>query len=698
MKYKKYKSFLLPLIGISTGFLLPAESTKLDPLFNRAPLQAKPFAELPLGTIKPEGWLRNELQRMVQGMTGHLDEWYPTVCGERNGWLGGDGDNWERGPYWIDGLYPLALLLEDKGLEAKALKWVEWTLTHQREDGYIGPVELKKDQRTQPPPLGAQTGKADDWWPRMVVLKILQQHYDATRDPRVVTVLDKYFRYQLRTLPLTPLHDPKNPKSGSFWAAQRGADNLMVVLWLYNRTGDKYLLDLAHLLQKQTNPVTEWFENGKVLKLHGPKKGENREDSPFHGVNLAQTIKTPLVEYQLDGRPYHLTATRKGFADIHRNHGQPYGLFGADEYMHGPGLDRGSELCTAVEMMFSLEKMMEISGETEFADRLEQIAFNVLPTQVSDDQRTRQYFSQANQVECSVGDSGFFDLYEGKSQVYGLLTGFPCCTCNLHQGWPKFTQHLWMASADGGLAAMAYSPSQVTKIVAKNQKVTIREETFYPFEETIRFHIEVAGTVEFPLHLRVPGWCNNAKLSVNGVTQPPVKAGTMALLKRAWKKGDRVELILPMAIRKSSWDQRSVAIERGPLLFALRVEEKWSGVKKQEGGDTEIRECRSASPWNYALLGSQLKDLEKCFEVVHSADAGKNYPWNLAGAPLELRTKAVRLPEWTMKNHAGCPPPSPMTMPTHGTVESIRLIPYGCTTLRISGFPWIEVKPERIAR
>ena len=687
--------FLSALLLAPLASLHAAEPAQPNPLFNRAPLQPKPYAELPLGTIRPEGWLREELLRMAGGMSGHLDEWYPEVCGERNAWLGGDGDTWERGPYWIDGLYPLARLLDDKGLQAKAQKWVDWTLTHQREDGYIGPVELKKEARTQPPPRGAQLVHPGDWWPRMVMLKILQQHYGATGDPRVVNVLDKYFRYQLKELPTAPLHDPGNPKSGSYWAAQRGADNLMVVLWFYNLTGDTYLLDLADLIKKQTIPLTEWFENGKVLKLQGRKKkgAENTEDCAFHGVNLAQSMKTPLIEFQRDGSPRHLTATRKGFEDIRTYHGQPYGLYGADEHMHGTGLDRGSELCSAVEMMFSLEKMLEISGEPEFADKLEQIAFNVLPAQVSDDQRTRQYFSQANQVICAVGDSDFYDNHGGKDQVYGLLNGYPCCTCNLHQGWPKFAQHLWMASADGGLAALAYAPCRVTTTVANGQKLTIREETFYPFDETVRLKIETTGATEFPLHLRIPGWCRGAKLSVNGEPQPQSKAGSIAVIKRMWKNGDVVELNLPMTIRKSEWDQHSVAIERGPLLYALRVEEMWSVVKSEpdDNRDRDLRECRPASPWNYALLESRLRNLERGFEVVRSTDPEKKYPWNLAGAPLELRTTAVRLPVWVApRNHSGIPPPSPNAMPANVAEEAIRLIPYGCTTLRISGFPWIS--------
>ena len=139
---------LSAMLSLICTFMLTAAEQTPGPVFNRAPLAEKPYAELPLGH-EPEGWLRDELQRMADGMTGHLDQWYPEVCGPRNAWLGGDGDTWERGPYWIDGLYPLAKLLGDQELEAKAMKWIEWTLANQRPSGQIGPYELKKEDRTQ---------------------------------------------------------------------------------------------------------------------------------------------------------------------------------------------------------------------------------------------------------------------------------------------------------------------------------------------------------------------------------------------------------------------------------------------------------------------------------------------------------------------------------------------------------------------
>lgn len=312
VKYFLYSGCIILLVKN----LLTADP--VAPVFNRGPLTAKPYAELPLGAIQPEGWLQDELQRMADGMSGHLDEWYPEVCGDRNAWLGGDGDTWERGPYWINGLYPLAKLLGDEALQAKAQRWVDWTLENQHPDGYIGPVGIKKEDHTRPAPPGAQINKPDDWWPRMVMLKILQQHYMATGDERVVKELHNYFHYQLNKLPGTPLHDPDNPDSGSWWAAERGGDNLMVVLWFYNLTGEPYLLELANLIYQQTIPVTDWFENGNVVKLRGDQSNTTdriSELKAFHCVNLAQAMKTPLIRSQQDGDPRHMAATRKAFEE-----------------------------------------------------------------------------------------------------------------------------------------------------------------------------------------------------------------------------------------------------------------------------------------------------------------------------------------------------------------------------------------------
>lgn len=178
--------------------------------------------------------MRDELQRMAKRMSGHLDEWYPEACSDRNAWLGRDGDNWERGSYWIDGLYPLARLLGDKSLDAKTKKWIDWTIDHQRQDGYIGPTASRSEDRKQPPPAGAQIAQPDELWPRIVMLKVMQQCTLDSGDVWAIECLTRYFHYQFDRLPNAPLHDPDDPGSGSLWVAQCGGDNLLVVLWLHN--------------------------------------------------------------------------------------------------------------------------------------------------------------------------------------------------------------------------------------------------------------------------------------------------------------------------------------------------------------------------------------------------------------------------------------------------------------------------------
>jgi DUF1680 family protein len=633
--------------------------------FNRPPLEPKPFAELPLGAIEARGWLHQQLKLMAAGMTGRLDEVYGEVVGRRNAWLGGDGDAWERGPYWVDGLLPLAHILKDAGLQAKVRPWIEWTLANQRADGYIGPLPTAQPAKPEP---GLQKDREQDWWPRMVMLKILQQHYMATGDRRAIDCLTRYFRYQARALPSTPLGH------WSYWGTQRGGDNLLVVLWLYNQTGEKFLLDLAELVHSQTHPFTTSFLEG--LEIPRWRAVRDTKQFAFHCVNLGQGIKEPVVYYQLHPEPKHLEAVSKAFADIETHHGQPHGLFAGDEGLHGRSPTQGSELCTAVETMYSLEKMLEITGNTAFADRLEKIAYNMLPTQISDDFMTRQYFQQANQVMLTHHPHNFFNNNDD-GIVFGLTSGYTCCTANLHQGWPKFTQHLWMASRDGGLAALVYAPSRVTAEVAGGKTVTITEETDYPFDEVVRFRIETAAPVEFPLHLRIPAWAKGASVAAQG----NLPAGTLHRIARTWRNGDTVELRLPMEFRARRWHESSVGIERGPLVLALKIGEAWSDKKT-------YREVRPTTPWNYALPEAVVSRLSAL--KIERRAVGDAYPWNLENAPLTVRTEGIRHPSWDLYNEMAGPLPwSPQRAPDGARREPIELIPYGCTTLRISAFPTV---------
>jgi hypothetical protein len=626
-----------------------------QPVKNRAPLAASAFYPLPLTSVKPAGWLREQLRIQAEGITGHLDEIWPDV-GPNSAWLGGSGEGWERGPYYVDGLLPLAYLLEDARLIAKVKPWVEWTLTHQRGDGGIGPEKNR------------------DWWPNMIMLKVLTQYQEATGDPRVIPFLKRYFAHHAQKAPGMKLES---------WAIYRWQDELASVLWLYNRTGDGTLLELARTLKSQGFDWRAHFENfaypGKV------PRAQTKHDT--HGVNNAMGLKTAALWWLVSNDAGDRAATARMLAVLDKHHGLPNGMFSADEHYAGRSPSQGIELCAVVEEMFSLELALGALGDPALADRLEKITYNALPGTQTADLWSHQYDQQPNQVICSLSRRDW-GTNGPESNLFGMEPNFGCCTANLHQGWPKFTASLWMASHDDGLAVGAYAPSQVRAKV-RGVDVVIEEQTEYPFRERIELAVLPAAPVRFPLHLRIPDWAAGAVILVNGQAVDGVRAASYARVDREWRKGDRVEITLPMSVRTVEGFQGSVSVERGPLVFSLRIEENWRKLKDR--GPLADWEVFPVSPWNYGLRLSDAGPAAS-FEVVQAPLLRQ--PFQSAAPPVALKARARRLVQWMLVNDSAAPPPaSPVLLPAKEEAtgryqdEPVTLVPYGAARLRITSFP-----------
>lgn len=671
---------LLTLILLITGGTkVFAQNTNY--IANQPPLVPQKYVELPLGAIRPQGWLKEQLTIMKNGSTGHLDEYYWKIKND-NGWLGGKGDGWEETPYWLDGALPLAYLLDDKTLKNKVLKYVNWTLDHQRESGYFG--AFTKDEREQKIKI-EQGIQGEDWWPKMVMLKVLCQYYSATEDQRVIPFMTRYFRYQFQNLNACPL------KHWTEWAQSRGEDNIMVVYWLYNITRDKFLLDLADLLYKQTFAWTDWFSSRDWV-INAAAQQNNVDWMHRHGVNVAMGLKTPVIYYQSQNDPKYLAAFKTGFSDLMNLHGLPMGIFSADEDLHGNAPTQGTELCAIVETMFSLEKAIGITGDNMYMDALERMAFNALPTQTTDDYNMKQYFQIANQVQVSRGVFDF-SLPFGRemTNVFGAQSGYTCCLANMHQGWTKYTTHLWFATPDNGLAALVYGPCKVTAKVADGSEVTIHEETAYPFRGNIDFTLSLRKKSSFPLEFRIPKWCSEATFTLNGVKLRSDKGNQVIRINREWNNNDKLSVDFSMQVTTSNWGRNSRTVERGPLVYALKIGEKWEKKNIKEEGD--FYEIYPTTPWNYGLVRSVVDDPVKNSVVVEKSLKGDFY-WNQANAPVEIQVEAKKIPGWILVNGVAYQPVTSREGIYQGkvadTVEKITLLPYGCSKIRVVAFPVVK--------
>lgn len=647
-------------IGGRSGFAQPVESELHrsfpagTPVRSRAPLAKSAFYPLPLGTIRPTGWLLDQMKIQANGLSGHLDETWPDV-GSNSGWLGGTGESWERGPYFLDGLVPLAYLLDDARLKAKAQKFIDWTLTNQSTDGMIGPRSN------------------NDWWPRMVMVKALAQYEEATGDKRVIPALSRYFAYQLRNLPQRPLRD---------WGKFRWQDNAIVVIWLYNRTGDPKLIELARLLHHQGYDWRAQFADFKYTQRITPEFIHLKEGSGLseiglatHGVNNGQAIKASPVWSLVSGDDEDRRAIWQQLSALDTYHGMPNGMFSCDEHLAGRNPSQGSELCTVVETMFSLEQSLAILGDARLGDRLEIIAFNALPGTFTDDMWAHQYNQEPNQVECSLHTKPW--TTDGpESNLYGLEPNFGCCTANFHQGWPKFASSLWMASEDDGLVAAAYSPCTVHTF-AGQVAVELREETDYPFRGTVRITVNPSSPSRFPLRLRIPAWAAGTTIHVNGEAQPTPAPVSFAKVEREWKGGDVVELQFPLKPEVVRGYKGSVSINRGALVFAYPIGESW--VKLRDRGRTADWQVFPTNQWNYALA------MESDAPAVEESPIGAS-PFSLGSAPVKLQVKARKLLGWrSLDGVAGEVPQSPVQ--SNEPDERITLTPYASAKLRITTFP-----------
>jgi hypothetical protein len=649
-------------------------------LSNKAPLQPLSFIKLPVGTIKPEGWILKYLELQRDGLTGQLGTISAWLEKKNNAWFSGTGKGdhgWEEVPYWLKGYGDLGYILNDKSMIDETKSWLEKVFQSQHADGFFGPGEVVYDKQNN-------MVKIPDLWPNMLMLWCVQSFYEYSNDARVIPFMTKYFKWENKV--------PDSLLLKTYWEHSRGGDNLYSVYWLYDHTGEKWLLDVANKIYRNT---ANWSQANNLPN--------------WHNVNVAQSFREPATYFMQNKDSSSLKATYNDFYLIRNIYGQvPGGMFGADEDARKGYTDprQAIETCGMVEQMSSDEILTGITGDPMWADNCEDVAFNTYPAAVMPDFRGLRYLTAPNMV---VSDSK--DHAPGIENAGPFLTMNPfssrCCQHNHSQGWPYYEEHLWMATPDNGIAALLYNSSEVTAKVGNRagHTVTLKQITNYPFDEHIKIEVNTDKSVQFPLYLRVPGWCNKATVSVNGKgVNVEAKAGSYIRLENNWKKGDVVELTLPMQVVLQQWtkNKNSVSVNYGPLTFSLKIKEYYKKMDAKDAAEKDSKwqptadqskwpayEIYPASMWNYGLyLANQ--PVSQQFEVIKRPWPSDDFPFTQKDVPIIIKAKGKLIPFWTTDQYGLCGvlPQSPVNVTTKE--QPIELIPMGAARLRVSSFPVVE--------
>lgn len=616
------------------------------------------FEQLPLGSVRARGYLLQQLEMQRDHFTGNMEQY--SDYDETSGWLGGNGESWERGPYYVRGLVALAYCLDDKKLIQRTRKWIDAALESQTPDGNFGPSFPLAG-----PELDARRKEVrDEWWAKIPMLFALRDYWEAERvrgreDKRILPFFEKYFRYQIGALRKNPLNS---------WAKARGADNVELVLWYADVSGEgEWLEDLAGLLLEQTFNWTNSYRHDAVR---------------HHVVNTMQGFKYPFMAYRLEKEQAPLETLEKGLEHIRRDHGRIDDLPNADEAARDNDFTRGTETCAVAEAMLSMEIAGCVTGDGELYDHLETYAYNSLPNCFDYDISRHCYFQLENQVMATVGTHGF-DCDHGDSCAFGAPVGYDCCFANSHMAYPKFVQNMWQKT-EKGLALACYGPNEV-ECSWQGHRLAFEQETRYPYGDTVLLRY-TGEEADFTLSLRIPIWAQEALLRVNG--QPFVfhAENRYHHLTRHFVPGDSVEIDWNSAVRIVSWHDGAAAVRKGALLYCLPIPEEvrelddevpYREIAFHAKAEKKIVEYFPAGPWNYALDVRRFICRENPGEICLSPES----------PPCYLKAWGIRDENWKLNGNKADRQPSQKKILDEGLLEELTLIPYSCSRLKISLFP-----------
>ena len=597
--------------------------------------------------IRPKGWLRDQLVIQANGLSGNLDKIWPDV--RDSAWIGGDREGWERVPYWLDGFIPLAYLLEDEDMIARADRYVNAIIDRQQEDGWICPCSMEKRA-------------SYDLWAVFLIGKVLALYCDFTKSERAEKALYRAMKNLYHTLDDVTL---------DVWGKSRWFECIIPLKYLHDRYNEDWLIELAVTLRKQGTNYDDF-----TAKWEKPLDKWTFET---HIVNMGMMLKAEALYCEMTGEPMS-AIPEKHWHLLDKFNGTVVGTFTGDECLSGRNNNRGTELCGVVELMYSCEWLLALTGKSIWGDRLEKAAFNALPATISDDMWTHQYDQQVNQIACiRFPGKSFFASNNSEAHLFGLEPNYGCCTANFNQAWPKLAMSAFMKS-EKGIVSSIMLPSQLeTNIGQANVKITV--ETEYPFKLAAKYIVETDREISFELKIRIPKWAKSVVINGENVS---AKGFYSIYVVSNGKNVYEVEFIDDIHFVNRPFGLK--AVEYGPLVYSLPIETEYKMIEYTRR-DVERKfpycdyELIPKSEWRYGFAGN---DFELCnFE-------GDGIPFSSKSPKIKIKTSMCRV-DWDYaeryENVANHRPKSNKAIKDSETME---LIPYGCAKLRMTEMPMVK--------
>ena len=591
--------------------------------------------------LKPEGWLRRQLEIQAEGLSGNLHKIWPDI--RDSAWIGGDREGWERVPYWLDGFIPLAYLLENEELIATSKKYIDAIVSAQEEDGWICPCEKEKRAKY-------------DTWAIQLICKTLKVYYDCSGDERIQEIIYKVLKNYYVLL--------KNGEIKLFkWAKFRWFETFISLNFLNEKYNEEWIKDLAKIIKEQGFDYNTATESWKKPSHNWLRK--------THIVNITMMLKSEAVSHELLGEEYTDNA-EKLRTILDKYNGTAFEGFTGDEVLSGLDPTRGTECCAVVEQMYSYEEIFAKTGDNKWAERLEMLAFNALPATLSEDMWTHQYVQQVNQIACQkTMIMAPWSTNGPYAHTFGLEPNFGCCTANFNQGWPKFTLSAFMHSGTKIINSVML-PS-----VLKADGVTIRLETDYPFNNKMHYYIDAQK--DFDFIIRVPSFAKNLK--VNGK-----KAETKDLEFAISIGKTEIEIEFTATPYFKERPNKLYALQMGSLLFSVPVAyEKEMREYTKKGVERKFPYCDyqfiPKTSWNYGYADSD-------FEIIQNKIS--DIPFSQANPPVSIKAN-MRLINWGLKfPYRSIARKTPKSRKPISEVKQIELYPYGCARLRMTEMPLID--------